>query len=111
MNVKVKICGITNLDDALNSVQAGADALGLMFYKESPRSVSLKAAAEIVRGLPPFISAVGVFVNPTEEEVRQAMGECGIDTLQFHGDETPEFCRKFSLRSVKAFRVENERSL
>src|SRR5688572_30609151 len=95
MTVKVKICGITNLEDALAAVEAGADALGFMFYESSPRNVSVNVAADIIRQLPPFVSKVGVFVNAAEENVRRIAGECGIDTLQFHGEETPEFCREF----------------
>lgn len=96
MNVRVKICGITNLEDALAAVDAGADALGFMFCESSPRKVSTEAAAIIIRELPPFVAKVGVFVNPAEEMVRHVVGECGLDTLQFHGEESPEFCGKFS---------------
>ena len=112
MRVKVKICGVTNFDDALAAVDAGADALGFMFYEPSPRNVPVKVAADIIRQLPPFVAKVGVFVNAVEESVRRAIDECGIDTLQFHGDETPEFCRRFlPLKIYKAFRVENLESL
>lgn len=111
MIVKVKICGITSGADALAAVDAGADALGFMFYAPSPRNVSFGVAAEIIRQLPPFVAKVGVFVNPTEEEVRRAIGECGLDTLQFHGEETPEFCRRFGLKAMKAFRVRDAESL
>ena len=91
MNVKVKICGITSVEDALAAVDAGADALGFMFYASSPRCVTRDAAAAIIRALPPFVAKVGVFVNPTVEEVRQAIADGGLDTLQFHGEEPPEF--------------------
>jgi phosphoribosylanthranilate isomerase len=112
MSVKVKICGVTNIEDALSAVDAGADALGFMFYESSPRNVAVTMAADIIRHLPPFVAKVGVFVNAAEEAVRRAMGECGIDTLQFHGDETPEFCRRFSpLKIYKAFRIESLESL
>jgi phosphoribosylanthranilate isomerase len=112
MSVKVKICGVTNFDDALAAVDAGADALGFMFYEPSPRNVPVKLAADIIRQLPPFVAKVGVFVNATGESVRRAIGECGIDTLQFHGDETPEVCREFSpLKIYKAFRMKNLESL
>jgi len=111
MIVKVKICGITSVADALAAVDAGSDALGFMFYAPSPRNVSLGAAAEIIRQLPPFVAKVGVFVNPAEDEVRRAIEECGLDTLQFHGEETPEFCRRFSLKTMKAFRVRDAESL
>ena len=112
MSVKVKICGVTNLEDALAAVDAGADALGFMFYEPSPRNVPVKVAAGIIRRLPPFIAKVGVFVNATEETVRMTVRECGLDTLQFHGDEPPEFCAKFSpLKVYKAFRIQNLESL
>ena len=112
MTVRVKICGITSLDDALRAVEAGADALGFMLYEASPRSVSVKVAAEIARALPPFVSRVGVFVNAAEETLRKIVAEIGIDTLQFHGDESPEFCRRFSpWRVYKALRIEGIDSL
>ena len=111
MNLKVKICGITSAADALASVDAGADALGFMFYAPSPRCVNFDMVAGIVRELPPFVAKVGVFVNATEEEVRQAIAECGLDTLQFHGEEPPEFCRRFGLKVIKAFRVRDAESL
>jgi phosphoribosylanthranilate isomerase len=111
MSVRVKICGITNLADAQVAVEAGADALGFNFYEKSPRFVSLKTAAEISRSLPPFTLRVGVFVNPSEELVRQAVGECSLNLLQFHGDEPPEFCTQFGLMSMKAFRVRDAGSL
>ncbi len=112
MSVKVKICGVTNFEDASAAVDAGADALGFMFYESSPRNVPVKAAADIIRQLPPFVAKVGVFVNAAEETVRRAIAECGIDTLQFHGDETPGYCRRFlPLKIYKAFRMENLESL
>ena len=112
MTLKIKICGITNPGDARVAVEAGANALGFMFYEPSPRNVSLAAAANIIRGLPPFVAKVGVFVNAAEPFIRQAIGECGIDTLQFHGEEPPEFCRQFApLKRYKAFRVRDRASL
>ena len=111
MNVKVKICGITSITDALVAVEAGADALGFMFYAPSPRCVSCASAVEITRQLPPLVAKVGVFVNPTEEEVRRAIAECGLDTLQFHGEEPAGFCRRFGLKVIKAFRVRDAESL
>jgi phosphoribosylanthranilate isomerase len=112
MSVRVKICGITSGDDALAAVDAGADALGFIFYEKSPRYVPFNAARDIIRVVPPFVAKVGVFVNPMEEAVRRALGECGIDTLQFHGDETPEFCQAFApLKVYKAFRIQNLESL
>jgi phosphoribosylanthranilate isomerase len=111
MSIKVKICGITSAEDAVVAVEAGADALGFMFHPVSPRHVSRDQAAAIIRALPPLVAKVGVFVNPAEEEVRRTMAECGIDTLQFHGEETPEFCRRFGLKVLKAFRVRTAQSL
>ena len=96
MSVRVKICGITNVEDALAAVAAGADALGFMFYEPSPRKVSIEAAGNIIRELPPLVAKVGVFVNAAEEMVWRVAGECGLDTLQFHGEESPEFCGRFS---------------
>ena len=111
MNVKVKICGITNAEDAVAAVDAGADALGFMFYPPSPRGVTREVAAQIIRQLPPFVAKVGVFVNPSEEEVRLAITGCGLDTVQFHGEESPEFCRQFGLKTLKAFRVQGLETL
>jgi phosphoribosylanthranilate isomerase len=106
VRVRVKICGITNVEDAVASVDAGADALGFMFFPESKRHLALDRAAEIIRRLPPFISKVGVFVNPAAEAVHEAIEQTGIDTLQFHGAESPEFCAAFNkVKVVKAFRV------
>ncbi len=111
LNVKVKICGITCRDDALEAVEYGADALGFMFYEMSPRQVTWTQAADITRGLPPFVAKVGVFVNPEAEHVRQAIAECGLDTLQFHGEEPSDFCTQFGLKVIKAFRVSDAGSL
>jgi len=111
MSVKVKVCGITNLADAQTAVEAGADLLGFVFYEQSPRHVSVKAASGIVRQLPPFVARVGVFVNAREEFIGQTLGECGLNVLQFHGDESPEDCLKFGVMSLKAFRVRDRASL
>jgi len=111
MSVKVKICGITNLEDALVAAEAGADALGFVFCEQSPRCVSIDAAAEIIRGLPPFLVKVGVFVNAPTDLVYRGIGQCGLNLLQFHGDETPEYCVQFGLMSMKAFRIRDQNSL
>jgi phosphoribosylanthranilate isomerase len=111
MSTRVKICGITNLADALAAIEAGADALGLNFYEKSPRHVSVKKAAEISKQLPPFILRAGVFVNADEDLVTRAIGECSLSQLQFHGDEPPEFCTQFGLMSMKAFRIRDAESL
>src|SRR5260370_31038897 len=111
MPVKVKICGITNLKDGMTAAEAGADTLGFVFYERSLRHVSVEAAAAIVRSLPPFSMKAGVFVNAPEDLVFRAMEECGLDLLQFHGDETPEYCLQFGLMSVKAFGIRDAESL
>lgn len=111
MSVKVKICGITSPADAVAAAEAGADLIGLMFYEKSPRHVSLQTAAKIARALPPFVVKVGVFVNAPEDWVVRAIGECGLNLLQFHGDEPPEFCTRFGVMSMKAFRIRDLKSL
>jgi phosphoribosylanthranilate isomerase len=110
--VRVKICGLTNAADAVAAAEAGADALGFIFFVGSKRHVTLPDAAAIIRELPPLISKIGVFVNATPEEIRRAVAETGIDTLQLHGEETPEFCAQFApLKVVKAFRLRERDSL
>jgi phosphoribosylanthranilate isomerase len=111
MRVKVKICGITNLPDARAAAEAGADVLGFVFYDRSPRFVSFEAAAAIIRELPPFIVKAGVFVNAPEDSVCRAIRECGLNLLQFHGDEAPDYCVQFGLMSMKAFRIRDAASL
>lgn len=108
--VRVKVCGITNADDAMAAVEAGADALGFVFFRESPRAVDPSTAAEIVAGLPPFVSAAGVFVNEDPVRIAEVVRETGIDCVQLHGDESPETCGSF-LRAVKAIRVMSLESL
>ena len=111
MKTQVKICGVTNVADALAAAEAGADMIGLMFYEQSPRHVTVPTAAEIHRALPPFVLRVGVFVNPEEALVTRALGDCGLSLLQFHGDEPSEFCTQFGLMSLKALRVRDAESL
>ena len=111
MSVKVKICGVTNIADAQAAAAAGADMIGLNFYEQSPRQISLATAAEISRALPPLVLRVGVFVNPAEALVMRAISECNLSLLQFHGDETSEFCTQFGLMSLKAFRIQDASSL
>ena len=112
MPVRVKICGITNTADAVAAIDAGADALGFMFFENSKRNVSFSTAAEIIRELPPLISRVGVFVNATKDFIRSAVGETGINMLQLHGEETPEFCDQFEpITVMKAFRIRDLDSL
>src|SRR5689334_17518335 len=92
MPVKVKICGITNETDGIVAAEAGADVLGFVFYEQSPRSVTVTAAAKIVRSLPPLTVKAGVFVDAPEDLVVRAIAECGLNLLQFHGQETPGYC-------------------
>ena len=105
MSVKVKICGITNPADGLAAAEAGADALGFVFYDKSPRNISVTTAAGIIRQLPAFLVKVGVFVNAPADLVVRAVGECGLGLLQFHGEETPDYCLQFGVMSMKAFRL------
>jgi phosphoribosylanthranilate isomerase len=111
VDVKVKICGITSVDDAEEAVEAGANALGLMFYPGSPRHVSLEQAQSIERHLPAYIIRVGVFADQPPEDVFSAMHRCGLHLLQFHGQETPEYCQQFGIMTMKAFRIRNGQSL
>ena len=111
MCVQVKICGLTNREDAAAAVEAGADLVGFIFAAESPRRLTVDAAAEIAREIPPHIVKVGVFVNPPTDLVRRAIPGCGLGLLQFHGEEAPEFCTQFGVKSMKAFRVRGEQSL
>jgi phosphoribosylanthranilate isomerase len=109
--VKVKICGITNEDDALQAVEAGADALGFVFYDLSPRRITFEAAQRIIKKLPPFVVSVGVFVNNPHSFISGAVKRCGIHIVQLHGDETPDFCKVIRTPTVKAFRVRDITSL
>lgn len=111
MRTRVKICGITRPEDALAAVNGGADAIGLVFYAQSPRCVSIAQAHEIVTILPPFVSAVGLFVNAQVSEIQEVISEIPLDILQFHGDETPAFCAQFSRPYFKAIRVQHETNL
>jgi phosphoribosylanthranilate isomerase len=109
--VKVKICGITRLEDALAAVRLGADALGFNFWPRSSRYLPPAAARAIVRRLPPFVTAVGVFVDPTRDEVLGAVDVSGVAVAQLHGDEPPELCLSLPLPVVKAIRVDDAHSL
>ena len=111
MRTRVKICGITSIKDALTAAQHGADAIGLVFYANSPRNVSIAQATEIIAALPAFVSVVGLFVDAAPEEVRAVMVKVKLDLLQFHGDETPEACRQYVLPNMKAVRVQADTNL
>lgn len=102
---RVKICGITRPEDAKAAVEAGADAIGLVFYLPSPRCVSLEQAEAIVESLPPFVSVVGLFVNADAGEIAEAVRRVPLDLIQFHGNECPDYCAGFDRPYIKAIRV------
>lgn len=104
--MRVKICGITNTEDAKRACDLGADALGFVFYPGSPRHVTAAQAQAIVAQLPPFVTAVGLFVNATQAFVDDVLAEVPLDILQFHGDETPAYCQQFQRAYIKAVRVD-----
>lgn len=108
MRTRVKICGITRREDALAAARLGVDAIGLVFYPPSPRAVTVEQARQIVDALPPFVTVVGLFVNPEPEQVTAVDAQVGLDLLQFHGDETPEFCNGFGRPYIKAVRMRED---
>ncbi|MDX1754955.1 MAG: phosphoribosylanthranilate isomerase [Marinobacter sp.] len=108
MKTRIKICGITRSEDARAACAAGADAIGLVFYGPSPRAVDLDTAQRIARSIPAFVSVVGLFVNPSAEDVRRVLEQVPLDLLQFHGDESAGFCDQFDRRWIKAVRVQRE---
>ena len=103
--VRIKICGITRPQDALAAARFGADAVGLVFFPGSPRAINVDVAGKITSALPPFVSRVGLFVNATEAEIRDILDAVPLDVLQFHGDEQPEACRRYSKPYIKAVRM------
>jgi phosphoribosylanthranilate isomerase len=105
VRTRVKICGITRPADARAAAQAGADAIGLVFYPPSPRFLSVERAVEIRDALPPFVQTVALFVNPDAAQVAQVIGRVHPSMLQFHGEEAPQFCEQFGLPFVKACRI------
>ena len=105
MRTRIKICGLTRPADARAAAEAGADAIGLVFYPPSPRFLSVERAVEIRDALPPFVQTVALFVNPDAAQVSQVLGRVKPAMLQFHGDETPEFCAQFGVPFAKACRI------
>jgi len=111
MRTRVKICGITNLTDAETAIAAGADALGFIFVPQTPRYITPKNTAEIIRALPPFITTVGVFRNVEHKEIEDIATETGITSVQLHGTESPKFCTQISLPVVKVFEPKTKEDL
>ena len=109
--MKVKICGLTNKEDALNAISLGADAIGFIFAKNSPRTVTPEIVEGISPFLPPFVSLVGVFVDQPVEEVKDIMSRCRLDLAQLHGDESPAECMAIGRRVIKAFQVSEPEDL
>lgn len=112
--VKVKICGITNYEDATAAIDMGADLLGFNFYPKSPRYVPVEKVVEIINRLPAFIDIAGVFVNAPFDQIRETIGECELNWIQLHGDEDPEFCSSFlslNVRTMKALRVKEQKDI
>ena len=105
MRTRIKICGITRVEDARAAVESGADAIGLVFYAPSPRNVDLGQARAIVAAMPPFVTIVGLFVDPLRDQVEAVLRHCSLNLLQFRGDEAPDFCSGFGLPYIKAARV------
>jgi phosphoribosylanthranilate isomerase len=105
LHTRIKICGIKHLDDALKVVECGADAIGLIFVEKSPRYVSLTEARVIAESMPPFVTVVGLFMNASVETVREALKVVPLNLLQFHGEESPEFCDQFEMPYIKVLRM------
>ena len=111
LRTRVKICGITRADDALEVVKLGADAIGLVFYANSPRNVTITQAIDITKKIPAFVTIVGLFVNAKADFVKEVIAKVGLNLLQFHGDETPEECAQYSMPYIKAIRVKPDTNL
>lgn len=111
MRIRTKICGITRVEDALAAAHWGADAIGLVFYPDSPRHVSIKQAEAIVNSIPPFVSVVALFVNADSALINEVLSTMRIDILQFHGDETESECLQYKLPYMKAIRVKEGTNL
>ena len=111
MRTRVKICGITRIEDALAAAQAGADALGFVFDPKSPRHVSPDQAHALARALPPFVTVVGLFVNAAPDNIEAVLSRVPLDLIQFHGNETPEQCRRYHRSYIKAIHMQTDVNL
>jgi len=118
MRIRVKFCGITSVEDRDDAIKSGADAIGLVFFKDSPRFVALEKAMEIVEDMPPFVSVTGIFVNEDMEFIEECIERLGLNAVQLHGDEDVKYCLKFSalkfikgVKLIKAIRVRDRESL
>lgn len=109
--MRIKICGLTRSQDVQDAVTQGADALGFVLYAPSPRAVTAVQAAQLIKQAPAFVSTVALFVNETAENISRALAICPFDLLQFHGDESPEFCRQFNRPYMKAIRVRSSEDI
>jgi phosphoribosylanthranilate isomerase len=111
VRVRIKICGITRVQDAIDAATLGVDAIGLVFYADSPRNVNIATAKTIVKALPPYVSKVGLFVDATVEEIALVLSEVRLDVIQFHGNESPQFCDQINMPYYKAIRVKDDTNL
>ncbi len=111
LRTRIKVCGITRLEDALAASELGVDAVGFVFYDKSPRYIEPAKAAAIIRQLPPFVSAVGLFVNPSQASISNVLKSVPLGVIQLHGDETPEFCQLQERRVLKAISVSDSSDL
>jgi len=111
MTFRIKICGITSLEDALLAADLGADALGFIFFAKSPRHVAPETARKIIAQLPPFVASVGVFVDEAATVVQELAAKVCLDWVQLHGQESPEYCRGLGRKVIKGFRIKDEKSL
>ena len=109
--MKIKVCGFTQAQNAHDAAMLGIDAIGLVFYEKSPRCVDTQQAREIVQALPPFVNRVGLFVNADSDFIDEVLCEVPLDTLQFHGDETPQQCAQYAMPFIKALRMQSTTDL
>lgn len=108
MRTRIKICGFTRVEDAINASALGVDAIGLVFYPPSPRNIDIDQASKIIRSLPAFVTVVALFVNENERRIRQVLNQIPIDVLQFHGEESPESCRIYGKPYIKAVQMQSD---